>query len=102
MIHLQPLFFWSWLRLSSSRYPDPPSADREDIDTVIEEVVKDDAAEAEKIATEEAAKDAAEDAAKGPAGEPGKAEEIECLGKFEISNSDRCCIAGQLSSGSLS
>ena len=60
---------WSWLCLIfPSRYPDPPSADREDIDTVIEDVAKDAAAEAEKIATEEAAKDAAEGAAKESAG----------------------------------
>ena len=48
-------------------------ADREDIDTVIEDVARDAAAEADKIAAEEAAKGAAEDAAKGSAGEPGKA-----------------------------
>jgi len=48
-------------------------ADREDIDAVIEDVAKDAAAEAEKIATEEAAKGAADNAAKGPAGESGKA-----------------------------
>ena len=46
--------------------------DREDIDTVIEEVARDAEAEADKIAAEEAAKTAAEDAAKGPAGEAGK------------------------------
>nr|XP_020166817.1 uncharacterized protein LOC109752338 [Aegilops tauschii subsp. strangulata] len=58
---------------SPSRYPDPPSADREDIHTVIENVAKDAAAEAEKIATEEAAKGAAEDTAKGSARQSGKA-----------------------------
>ena len=58
---------------SPSRYPDPPSADLEDIDTVIADVAKVAKVEAEKIATEEAAKGAAEDTAKGPAGEPGKA-----------------------------
>ena len=58
---------------SLSWYPDPPSADREDIDTVIGEVAKDAEAEADKIAAEEAAKIAAEEAAKGPAGEAGKA-----------------------------
>ena len=31
-----------------------------------------------------------------------KSEEIECPDEFESSNSDRCCDAGQLSSGSLS
>ena len=31
-----------------------------------------------------------------------KSEEIECPDEFESSNSDRCCAAGQLSSGSLS
>ena len=58
---------------SSSWYPDPSSADRGDIDTVIEEVTRDAEAEADKIAAEEAAKTAAEDAAKGPAKEAGKA-----------------------------
>nr|XP_040244066.1 uncharacterized protein LOC120963491 [Aegilops tauschii subsp. strangulata] len=52
---------------------DPPSADPEDVDTVIEEVAKDVAAEANKIATEEAAEGATEDAAKGSAGDSGKA-----------------------------
>nr|XP_040258352.1 uncharacterized protein LOC120975722 [Aegilops tauschii subsp. strangulata] len=51
----------------------PSSADRQDIDTVIEEVARGAAAEADKIAAEEAAKTAAEDATKGPAGEAGKA-----------------------------
>ena len=74
-----PVIFLFFLNLglgftsSPSRYPDPPSADPEDVDTVIEDVAKDAAAEAEKITTEEAAKGAAEDAAKGPAGESGKA-----------------------------
>ena len=58
---------------SPSWYPDPSSADRGDIDTVIEEVARDAEAEADKIAAEEAAKTAAEEAAKGPAGEAGKA-----------------------------
>ena len=58
---------------SPSRYPDPSPADREDIDTVIEEVARDAEAEADKIAAEEAAKTAAEEAAKEPAGEAGKA-----------------------------
>nr|XP_040249574.1 translation initiation factor IF-2-like [Aegilops tauschii subsp. strangulata] len=58
---------------SSQPGTDPPSADREDIDTVIKDVTKDAAAEAEKIAAEEATEDAFEDAAKGSAGEPGKA-----------------------------
>ena len=31
-----------------------------------------------------------------------KSEEIECPDEFESSNSDRCCVACQLSSGSLS
>ena len=31
-----------------------------------------------------------------------KSEEIECPGEFESSNSDRCCAACQLTSGSLS
>ena len=31
-----------------------------------------------------------------------KSEEIECPDEFESSNSDHCCAAGQLSSGSLS
>ena len=53
--------------------PDRPSADQEDIDTVIEDVAKDGAAEADKIATKEAARGAAEDATKGPIGEPDKA-----------------------------
>ena len=47
--------------------------DPEDIDTVIEDVAKDAAAEADKIAAEEAARAATEDATKGPTGEPGKA-----------------------------
>nr|XP_040243866.1 uncharacterized protein LOC120963320 [Aegilops tauschii subsp. strangulata] len=51
----------------------PSLADPEDIDTVIEEVAKDAAAEADKIIAEEAAKGATEDAAKGPTGETGKA-----------------------------
>jgi len=73
------LFFLFFLNLdlglasSPSRYLDFPSVDPEDIDTVIEDVAKDAAAEAEKIAAEETAKGAAEDAAKGPAREPGKA-----------------------------
>ena len=46
--------------------------DPEDVDTVIEDVAEDAAAQAEKIAAEESAKGAAEDAAKGPAREPGK------------------------------
>ena len=58
---------------SPSRYPDPSPADREDIDTVIEEVARHAEVEADKIVAEEAAKTAAEDAAKGPAGEAGKA-----------------------------
>nr|XP_040258585.1 myristoylated alanine-rich C-kinase substrate-like [Aegilops tauschii subsp. strangulata] len=58
---------------SSQPGADPSPADREDIDTVIEEVARDAEAEADKIATEEAIKTAAEDAAKGPAGEAGKA-----------------------------
>nr|XP_040251884.1 translation initiation factor IF-2-like [Aegilops tauschii subsp. strangulata] len=58
---------------SPPRYPDPSPADREDNDTVIEEVARDAEAEAAKITAEEAAKGAAEDAAKGPAGETGKA-----------------------------
>ena len=58
---------------SPSWYPDPSSADREDIDTIIEEVARDAEAEADKIATEEAAKTAADDVAKGPAGEADKA-----------------------------
>ena len=72
-----PLFFL-FLNLglgsasSLSRYPDPPSADREDIDTVIEDVTKNAAAEAEKIAAEEAANYAAQDAAKESAGESSK------------------------------
>ena len=74
-----PVLFLSFLTLglgfasSPSWYPDRPSADQEDIDTVIEDVAKAAEAEAEKIVDEEAAKGAAEDAAKGPAGEPGKA-----------------------------
>nr|XP_040245953.1 uncharacterized protein CG45076-like [Aegilops tauschii subsp. strangulata] len=48
---------------------DPLSADREDLDTVIEDLAKNAAAEAEKIAAEEAARGAAEDAAQGPAQE---------------------------------
>nr|XP_020152785.1 uncharacterized protein LOC109738102 [Aegilops tauschii subsp. strangulata] len=51
---------------------DPPSADLEDIHTVIEDVTKAAEAEAEKTAAEEAAKGAAEDTAKGSAGKPGK------------------------------
>ena len=58
---------------SPFRYLDPSSADREDIDTIIEEVTRDAEAEADKIAAEEAAKGAAEDATKGPAGEASKA-----------------------------
>lgn len=46
--------------------------DPEEVDTVIEDVTKDTAAQAEKITTEEGAKGAAEGAAKGPVGEPGK------------------------------
>ncbi|KAM3410375.1 hypothetical protein ACQJBY_002530 [Aegilops geniculata] len=74
-----PVLFLFFLNLglgfasSPSRYLDPPLADREDIDIVIEDVAKDATAEVEKIATEEAAKDAAEGAAKGSAGEPDKA-----------------------------
>nr|XP_020156184.1 tol-Pal system protein TolA-like [Aegilops tauschii subsp. strangulata] len=64
---------WTDFASSPSRYPDPPSADLEDIDTIIEDVAKDAAAEADKIATEEATRGAAEDATKGPAEEPGKA-----------------------------
>ena len=41
--------------------------------TVIKDVAKDAAAEADKIAAEEAARGVAEDATKGPAGEPSKA-----------------------------
>nr|XP_040258355.1 CRACD-like protein [Aegilops tauschii subsp. strangulata] len=51
----------------------PSSADREDIDTIIEEVSRDAKAEANKIAAKDAAKTAAEDAAKGPALEASKA-----------------------------
>nr|XP_040244081.1 uncharacterized protein LOC109741338 [Aegilops tauschii subsp. strangulata] len=50
-----------------------PSVDREDIDTVIEDVAKDAAAEDKKITTEEAAKDATEGATNGHARESGKA-----------------------------
>nr|XP_040249543.1 tol-Pal system protein TolA-like [Aegilops tauschii subsp. strangulata] len=50
-----------------------PSADQENIDTIIREVARDAEAEANKIAAEEAAKDAAEDVAKEPPGETGKA-----------------------------
>nr|XP_020149654.1 fibrous sheath CABYR-binding protein-like [Aegilops tauschii subsp. strangulata] len=49
------------------------SADREDLDTVIEDIAKSTVVEAEKIAAEENARGAAEDAAEGPAGELGKA-----------------------------
>ena len=76
---------------SPSRYPDPPSADPEDIDTVIEDVAKDIAAEAEKIPTEEAAKGAAEDAAKGPAGEPGKGPAEEA-GKAAVEEADKAAV----------
>ena len=79
--HPCPFFFFLKLYLgfasSPSRCPDPPSADQEDIDTVIEDVTKAAEAEADKIATEEAAKGVAEDAAKGPTGEPGKATAVE-------------------------
>ena len=61
------------LPYSPPRYPDPSPADREDIDTVIEEVARAAEAEAAKIAAKEAAKGAAEDAAKGPAEETGRA-----------------------------
>ena len=69
----------------TSRYPDPLLGDREDLDTVIEDVAKGAAAEAEKTsargavedATEgpgvEAGKATTEEAGKGPAGEAGKA-----------------------------
>nr|XP_020161452.1 uncharacterized protein CG45076-like [Aegilops tauschii subsp. strangulata] len=57
---------------ATSSQPDPSSADREDINTVIEEVARDGEAEADNIAAEEAAKAAAEEAAKGPDGEAGK------------------------------
>nr|XP_045087256.1 tol-Pal system protein TolA-like [Aegilops tauschii subsp. strangulata] len=53
--------------------PNPSPADPEDVDTVIEEVARDAAAEANKIAAEEAAKTAAEEDAKGSAEEAGKA-----------------------------
>ena len=43
------------------------------MDTVIGDVAREAAAEADKIAAEEAAKDIAEDAAEAPAGEPGEA-----------------------------
>ena len=58
---------------SPPQYPDPSSADREDINTVIRELARDTEAEANKISTEEAAKTAAEEAAKEPAGEADKA-----------------------------
>nr|XP_040258236.1 translation initiation factor IF-2-like [Aegilops tauschii subsp. strangulata] len=51
----------------------PPAVDQEDIDAIIEDVAKDAAVEAEKVAAEESAKGAAEGAAKGPAEESGKA-----------------------------
>lgn len=70
-------FFFQNLILTSphfpSRYPDPSSVDREDMDTIIGEVAKVAAAEADEIAAEEAAKDVAEDAAEGPTGEAGEA-----------------------------
>nr|XP_040253455.1 tol-Pal system protein TolA-like [Aegilops tauschii subsp. strangulata] len=50
-----------------------PSADQEDIDTVIGEVAMDAEAKANKITAEEAAKGAAEGTTKEPAGEAGKA-----------------------------
>nr|XP_020165220.1 translation initiation factor IF-2-like [Aegilops tauschii subsp. strangulata] len=50
----------------------PSPGDPEDVDTVIEEVARDAAAEADKIAAEESAKAAAEEAAKGSAEETGK------------------------------
>ena len=57
-----------------------PSPSSEDVDTTIEDVAAEAAAEAEKIAAEESARDAAEDSTKGPtegsdkerAEEPGK------------------------------
>ena len=58
---------------SLSWCPGPSPADREDIDTVIEEVARDAEAEADKIAAEEATKTVAEEAAKGPAREAGRA-----------------------------
>ena len=51
------------------RYPEPSPADREDIDTIIEEVARDAVAEAAKIAAEEADKGAVEEADKTAAGE---------------------------------
>nr|XP_020161817.2 neurofilament medium polypeptide-like [Aegilops tauschii subsp. strangulata] len=54
--------------------PNRPSTDQEDIDPIIEDVAKDAAAEAEKVAVEESAKGAAEDTAEGPAGEPAEAD----------------------------
>ena len=47
--------------------------DPEDIGTVIEDVAKGAAAEADKITAEEAARGAVEDTTKGPTGEPSKA-----------------------------
>nr|XP_045086317.1 uncharacterized protein LOC123494495 [Aegilops tauschii subsp. strangulata] len=58
---------------SSQPSADPSPADPEDVDTIIEEVARDAAAEADKIAAEEAAKTAAEEAAKGSTKETGKA-----------------------------
>nr|XP_020151905.1 translation initiation factor IF-2-like [Aegilops tauschii subsp. strangulata] len=77
-VHLRDYFKPLWVvktggEMTGHPATRPPSADREDIDTVIEDVAKDAAAEADKIAAEEAAKGAAEDAAKGSAGESGKA-----------------------------
>ena len=70
-----PVFSFSVLgfALSPFQYPDPSSVDPEDIDTFIENVAKDTAAEADKIAAEEAAKGAIEHAVKGPAVDTGEA-----------------------------
>ena len=65
------------------RSPDPLPADQEDLDTVIEDVTKNAAAEAEKIVAKEATKGATKDAAKGPAGKPGNAT-VEEAGKGPV------------------
>nr|XP_040249570.1 nucleolar and coiled-body phosphoprotein 1-like [Aegilops tauschii subsp. strangulata] len=58
---------------TSASQPDPFLTDREDLDTVIGDVAKDAAAEAEKIVAEEAGMDAAEEAGKATAEGAGKA-----------------------------
>ena len=71
--HSRSFFFFQILILTSphspSRYLDPSSVAREDVDTVIGEVAREAAAKDDEIAAEEAAKDIAEETAEGPVGE---------------------------------